>query len=126
MSNDTPDTRMGRPASPSSKKTKTLNAYYDESWALVIGIDKYQGEHAPLKNAVNDARGIADILTEQYNFKVENVFTLYDEQASRAAILEWLWDRPIRQIMGHPGVKPGRCRLPHHKDSQDPQPGGQG
>jgi len=60
-------------------------------FALIIGIDKYSGEWSPLKNAVNDAKAIATQLSTSYEF--ESIRTLYNEQASRAAIMkeyEWL------------------------------------
>ena len=40
---------------------------YSNSWALVIGIDKYQNVQ-PLNYAVNDAKTIKDILVNTFNF----------------------------------------------------------
>jgi hypothetical protein len=60
-------------------------------FALIIGIDKYRGDWRPLKNAVNDARGLADVLKKIYAF--EKIITLYDNQATRVEIInqfEWL------------------------------------
>ncbi len=51
--------------------------------ALVIGIDAYQ-HVSPLKGAVNDAKDIAGTLSAA---GVRDLQTLYDEEATRAAIL---------------------------------------
>ena len=59
--------------------------------ALVIGINSYQGYWRPLKNAVNDADGFANVLRNEYQF--DEVHTLLDEQATRRNIIqkfEWL------------------------------------
>jgi len=60
-------------------------------YALLVGIDKYQGEWSPLKNAVNDARVIENLLRSSYGFN--QFITLYDQEATRSSIikqLEWL------------------------------------
>ncbi len=70
-----------------AKKNIATGDYY----ALIIGIDKYQGEWPQLKNAVNDARGISDVLKKNYDF--HKIITLYDNQATRSDIIksfEWL------------------------------------
>lgn len=59
--------------------------------ALVIGINSYEGYWRPLKNAVNDAEGVANVLKEEYQF--DEVYTLLDKQATRRNIIqkfEWL------------------------------------
>ncbi len=59
--------------------------------ALVIGINSYDGYWRTLKNAVNDAEGVANVLREQYQF--DDVITLLDEKATRRNIIqkfEWL------------------------------------
>ena len=68
-------------------KEMVVGNYY----ALIIGIDKYKGNWQPLQNAVNDAKAIETTLKSKYKF--DNFHTLYNEQASRKAIiaqLEWL------------------------------------
>ena len=65
---------------------------YRESWAVVIGIDQYT-KWPKLRYAVNDARGIKELLISKYSFKPENVFTLFDEQATRENILTLLGDK---------------------------------
>lgn len=81
-------------------KTESTNPdpqpYYSESWALVIGIDRYRDPSARLANARHDAEEIADVLGKLYGF--EHVFTLYDEEASKDAILEWLRDKLPAQL----------------------------
>lgn len=60
-------------------------------YALVIGIDKYSGDWPLLSNAVHDANGVAELLTNIYKF--DKVTTLLDQQASRTNIIkqfEWL------------------------------------
>jgi peptidoglycan/xylan/chitin deacetylase (PgdA/CDA1 family)/uncharacterized caspase-like protein len=65
---------------------------YRESWAVVIGVDKYQ--HWPqLSYAVHDAQGVHDVLVNRYRFKPENVFMFLDEQATRQNILSVLGDK---------------------------------
>lgn len=60
-------------------------------YALIIGIDDYKGDWSPLKNAVNDARGVKQTLEEKYSF--DHFITLYNEDATRTNIIkkfEWL------------------------------------
>jgi formylglycine-generating enzyme required for sulfatase activity len=76
-----------------------LATYYDKSWALVIGINDYRGEHAPhsrLANAVNDAMALANLLENTYAF--DHVFCLFDTDATRDAILGWLRDSLPSQV----------------------------
>jgi len=42
---------------------------FDRNIAVVIGIDNYQNGIHPLKTAVNDARKIADILENKYEYQ---------------------------------------------------------
>lgn len=59
--------------------------------AFVIGINSYSGYWRPLNNALNDARGMAEILKNEYKF--DEVITLYDKDATRKNIIqkfEWL------------------------------------
>jgi len=73
---------------------QSLQSFYQESWAIVIGIDNYL--KAPkLRYAVKDARGVAQVLVENYGFKKENVIELYDQRATKEGIMR-AFDR-IRQ-----------------------------
>ena len=62
---------------------------YDNSWALVIGIDKYQ--KAPiLSYAVNDAQSIQSMLIKSFNYPPENTVLLTNDLATKDNILEEL------------------------------------
>ena len=65
----------------SAMKSVEVGEYY----GLIIGIDQYSGEWPMLKNAVNDARGVADLLSSKYTFQYMK--TLYDKDATRDNIL---------------------------------------
>ncbi len=67
---------------------------YREKWALVIGINEYK-VWPKLQYAVNDARGIADVLQQKLEFKKENIILLENEQATRKNILEAFGDNLI-------------------------------
>lgn len=60
-------------------------------FALVIGIDDYSGEWPKLRNAVNDAKVVSEVLKSKYVFT--QIKTLFNEEATRDNILsqfEWL------------------------------------
>lgn len=59
--------------------------HYSQSWALIIGIDKYRNA-PPLQTAANDARAIADLLVSRFGFDNDHVVLLLDEDATRDAI----------------------------------------
>ncbi len=71
--------------------TPVESQIYGNSWALVVGVNDYQ-YWPKLSYAVNDARGVADMLRKQYGFKSENIFELYNENATREKIAELLSD----------------------------------
>jgi uncharacterized repeat protein (TIGR01451 family) len=56
-----------------------------EYYGLIIGIDEYSGDWPPLRNAVNDAKGVADLLTQKYTFT--SLKTMYNKEATRDNIL---------------------------------------
>ena len=65
----------------------TTNDIYDNSYALIIGIDKYQ--NVPnLNYAVKDAESIQDILVNTFDFPAGNVRLLKNEEANKDAILK--------------------------------------
>lgn len=64
---------------------------YGESWALVVGINKYQ-YWPQLGYAANDAQGVKKMLKDKYNFKEDNIFTLLDEQATGENITSHISD----------------------------------
>jgi Caspase domain len=63
-------------------KSVEVGNYY----GLVIGIDQYSGDWPMLKNAVNDAKSVADLLSAKYTFQYMK--TLYDGEATRDNILK--------------------------------------
>ena len=54
---------------------------YQNSWALVIGINKYV-HVSPLSYATNDADGVAAVLIEKFSFPKGNIKILLDDQAT--------------------------------------------
>lgn len=60
---------------------------YRESWALVVGINKYISA-SPLSYAVNDAHAIAKTLEERLAFPKSNIVTLTDSDAIKTNILQ--------------------------------------
>src|SRR5258705_10978149 len=70
---------------------------YNNSYALVIGIDAYQ-HVSPLLHAANDARAVARALVEKFQFPEGNVKVLLNDDATRADILRefLLWADPFK------------------------------
>ena len=64
---------------------------YNESWALIIGIDNYI-HYQKLGTAVNGAKSLAKNLKEDFGFKPENVVELYNESAQIDSIEFYLSD----------------------------------
>jgi hypothetical protein len=65
----------------------TTEDIYDNSYALIIGIDKYQNVQ-PLNYAVKDAEIIQDILVSTFDFPEDNVTLLKNEEATKQNILK--------------------------------------
>ena len=63
----------------------TTEDIYDNSWALIIGIDKYQNVSS-LDYAVDDARSVKRLLIEQFNFPSDNITLLLNQKASYTKI----------------------------------------
>jgi len=63
---------------------------YNKSYAVIIGIDRYQNLPAgrKLKNAVKDAKGVEDVLRKNYRF--DKIITLHNDQATKDRIMEVL------------------------------------
>ena len=62
----------------------TTDDIYDNSYALIIGIDKY--DSTPLDYAVKDAESVANLLKENFNFSSKNITTLLNEEATLSNI----------------------------------------
>ena len=58
---------------------------YDNSYALIIGIDKYENV-SNLDYAVKDANSIATLLRNNFNFPSKNIQTLLNEEATYSNI----------------------------------------
>lgn len=70
-------TRRGRPLAVSGPAE--LNPWYENSWAVVIGINNYKDPGiGTLKHAVNDARGMAGLLINHLGFPANQVFVILD------------------------------------------------
>ena len=82
------------PASGQSGEVKL----YNKSYAVIIGIDKYPNlpQDRQLAYAVKDAKGIEQVLKQQYKF--DKIITLYDQQATKSRILELLTDELPTQM----------------------------
>ena len=62
--------------------TITIDDIYENSWALIIGIDKYK--NVPnLYYAVKDAESMQSMMVEYFDFPKENVKILLNEEATR-------------------------------------------
>jgi uncharacterized caspase-like protein len=66
---------------------ETLQPWYRNSWALIIGINAYH-HVAPLSYACNDADAIASTLVNELGFPRETVTVLKDDAATKQAILD--------------------------------------
>ena len=62
---------------------------YENSWALIIGIDKYDNVRE-LNYAVKDAESIREILSTSFDFPVENITILKNKNATKQNILKSL------------------------------------
>jgi hypothetical protein len=54
---------------------------YDDSWAVIIGIDKYKYSDQ-LNYAVKDAEAVKDMLIDKFDYPEENIRYLFDEEAT--------------------------------------------
>ena len=66
-----------------------------KNYLLAIGIDEYQ-QWQVLSNAVKDAQEFSDVLTRQYQFDGEQVFTLFNGEATEGNIYQALRDMKRR------------------------------
>ena len=74
-----------------NKKYQFIEDIYSDSWALVIGINKYQ--HVDQLNyAVNDAIAVKEMLVNKYGFKEANIKLITDEEATKDNILKGFSD----------------------------------
>jgi len=67
------------------KQDTIPNLNYGEYYALVIGNDNYQDQDLkPLKNAINDANAVAELLRSEYGFKVDILTDASREETLKA------------------------------------------
>ncbi|RPI04852.1 MAG: PEGA domain-containing protein, partial [Zetaproteobacteria bacterium] len=90
---------IGTPPAIAQPEVGSPPALYGESWAVVIGINRYQHPRIPrLRYAVNDAKAVERALRAQ-GFHQDRIFTLTDDQATKSAIEQLLGDE-LRQQLG--------------------------
>ncbi len=70
--------------------TNSYMPFYNESYALLVGINKYKYA-PPLGFAVNDARDVAELLINDYGFRKNNVSLFLDNDASRENVVDTLF-----------------------------------
>ena len=59
---------------------------YNESWAVIIGINDYK--HMPnLNYAVNDAKSVKEMLMKNYNYREDHIKLILNENATKNGIL---------------------------------------
>ena len=73
----------------------TTEDIYDNSYALIIGIDKYENVQ-PLNYAVKDAESIQDILINTFDFPEGNITLLKNEEATKQSIIQAFSDITIK------------------------------
>ena len=71
----------------------TLNRddIYDQSWAVIIGIDKYQNA-TNLDYAVEDAEAMKELLIGKFDYPDENVKMLVNQEANKVNIIKVISD----------------------------------
>ena len=65
----------------------TTDDIYDNSYALIIGIGKYENVQN-LNYVVKDAVSIQHLLINSFDFPAENTILLTDEEATKISILQ--------------------------------------
>ena len=65
----------------------TTDDIYDNSWALIIGIDKYENVRS-LDYAVKDAEDVQSMLVDKFYFQKDNIVLLKDEKATKTSIIQ--------------------------------------
>jgi len=68
---------------------------YDDSWAVIIGIDNYQNL-SNLDYAVEDAKAIKELLITKFDYSEENVKLLLNEEANKMNIVNVISDVSLK------------------------------
>ena len=81
------ETFLNNNKSNTKPKSYLLNRddIYDDSWAVIIGIDKYKYSKQ-LNYAVKDAEAVKEILISKFNYPEGNIRYLVDEKATHSEI----------------------------------------
>jgi len=79
------------PTSNTELSSRIGDNFYDESFAVIIGINKYT-KSKPLKYAVNDAIEIKNMLINKFGFDDKNIRLLIDSKATYSSIREALYE----------------------------------
>lgn len=90
---------IAKGASVPAAPTAAAAGGYNDSWAIVIGIDNY-AKWPKLQYAVRDARAVRENLIQKFGFAAERVITLENGDASRNGILSAFHDK-----LTHSGMK---------------------
>ena len=64
---------------------QAVKGFYDQSWALLVGINKYKHGNN-LNFAVNDVNRTRKVLVNRFGFQENHILTLLDEQATKKNI----------------------------------------
>jgi uncharacterized caspase-like protein len=71
---------------PGTRRTDGLRRYYNDSWAIVVGIDQYKSPRIePLTYAVADAHAVAEQLP-RVGFPSDHIEVLHNKAATKEAI----------------------------------------
>ena len=90
--------KVAKSSAPVEQKA-SITTGYENSWAIVIGIDDY-AKWPKLQYAVRDSQAIRQTLIEKFNFAPERVLSLKNGEATRAGILAAFHDK-----LAHGGVQ---------------------
>ena len=63
------------------------NQFYDDSWALIIGINEYDNV-SKLDYAVKDAELIQELLVKDFDFPIGNISIIKNQQATKQNVLK--------------------------------------
>jgi antitoxin component YwqK of YwqJK toxin-antitoxin module len=79
------------------KKQLTLKRddIYDNSWAVIIGIDKYENL-SNLDYAVEDAKSVKTMLVDKFDYQEENVKFLVNDDANKTNIVNVISDVSLK------------------------------
>ena len=72
-----------------NEKFGFINEIYSDSWALIIGINKYENVQ-PLSYAIDDAIAVKNLLINDYGFPRNNVYLLLNQEATQNNIKKQL------------------------------------